>query len=192
MAVPSGGAGPSPRGWAWMEVVLFTVGAWGAGRKCSGGRSQGRDCHPPWRPLGDGQAREKGRGAGRRPGGPVSFWKGREPGPAWVPGKEAQPSRRVLGPQQAGAGGWPWERGSGGCRTPTSGELQPRPQRELGGGRPVRRPWPAPAPRLPRREHGPAPLRDVHQVRGGRLPGPPGQRPGVSDPAPPRGALLAA
>ena len=81
-----------------MEVVLFTVGAWGAGRKCSGGRSQGRDCHPPWRPLGDGQAREKGRGTGRRPGGPVSFWKGREPGPAWVPGKEAQPSRRVLGP----------------------------------------------------------------------------------------------
>lgn len=125
-------------------------------------------------------------------------------------GKEAQPSRRVFRtpagwgsrkslrlegglPAPATSPGAPGDR-LGRVQTPAaSGGLQPRPLRELGGGRRVHRPWLAAAPRLLHREHGPAPLRDVHQVWGRRVPDPPGQRPGVSAPlAPARGASMVA
>lgn len=157
-----------------MEVVPFTVAMWGEGRKCSSGRSQGRDLPSTVEAPGGWAGSGEGQGCRPPPWGPVSFWKGREPDPVRALGKEGQPSRQVLGPQWAGAAGWPRERGSGGC------SLGPRGSWEAGAV--STGPGLAPAPRLLHRKHGPAPLRDVHQVRGGRVPDPPGQRPGVSTP----------
>ena len=94
----------------------------------SSGRSQGRDLPSTVEAPGGWAGSGEGQGCRPPPWGPVSFWKGREPDPVRALGKEGQPSRQVLGPQWAGAVGWPRERGSGGC------SLGPRGSWEAAGG----------------------------------------------------------